>query len=159
MRISLKANWLVESQTSLEGPTVMPWTICVMFPITLNFEEYFQVIIGCSICNGCSPCNRAFSQGWKIVQAVRAWISVTLGLRACSALGTTAASPLGGGGGWCLVTASALVVGGESGAAAGAASHHTSTPTSAPPLGPGRGDGEGGGGDAGAPTLDLPNSR
>ena len=84
------------------------------------------------------------------------WISVTLGLRACSALGTTAASPLGGGGGWCLVTASALVVGGESGAAA---SHHTSTPTSAPPLEPGRGDGQGGGGDAGAPTFDLPNSR
>ena len=62
-----------------------------------------------------------------------AWISVTLGLRACSALGTTTAASqaLGGGGGWCLVTASALVVGGESGAAA---SHHTSTPTSAPPL-------------------------
>ena len=34
-------------------------------------------------------------------------ISVTLGLPDCSALGTSAASPLGGG--WCLVTASALV--------------------------------------------------
>ena len=73
-----------------------------MFPITQNFKELFQVIIGrWQICNACSPlATEHFLKAGKLCRQrlARAWISVTLGVAGLLGPrhGTTAASPLGG---------------------------------------------------------------